>query len=113
VVAEKAEDEKTERAKLQRFRGSLCKRLAEVRCDTEASMDALRGRCVEFPANPSMSDLLEWFRAEVMVMPTAFMQCNENITCYVLIGYFQMLVKNWFFTLVCRIVCKRSRKRTG
>jgi hypothetical protein len=26
-------------------------------------------------------------------MPTAFVECNENITCYALIGVFQMLVE--------------------
>jgi hypothetical protein len=25
-------------------------------------------------------------------MPTAFAECNENITCYTLVGVFQMLV---------------------
>jgi hypothetical protein len=25
-------------------------------------------------------------------MPTAFVECNENVTCYALIGVFQMLV---------------------
>jgi hypothetical protein len=83
--------EKTESAKLQRFRDSLRKRLAELRRDTEASVVALRGRCAEFPTNPSMFDLLEWFWAEVTMMPTAFVECNENITCYALIGIFQML----------------------
>jgi hypothetical protein len=37
-------------------------------------------------------DFLEWFWVEVAVMPTAFIECNENITCYALIGIFQMLV---------------------
>jgi hypothetical protein len=40
----------------------------------------------------SLSDFLEWFRAKVVVFPTAFVECNENITCYALIGIFQMLV---------------------
>jgi hypothetical protein len=91
AVAEKTEVEKTESAKLQRFRDSLRKRLAELRRDTEASVVALRGRCAEFPTSPSMFDLLEWFRAEVTMMPTAFVECNENNTCYALIGIFQML----------------------
>jgi hypothetical protein len=47
---------------------------------------------VEFPIDASISNLLEWFRAEVEAMPTAFVECNENITCYMLIGIFMMLV---------------------
>jgi hypothetical protein len=35
---------------------------------------------------------LEWFQAEVVVIPTAFAECNKNITCYTLIGIFRMLV---------------------
>jgi hypothetical protein len=65
--------------------------LAELCRDTEASMVAVGGRCVEFPVDASVSDLLEWFRAEVTTMPTAFAECNENITCYVFIGIFKML----------------------
>jgi hypothetical protein len=26
-------------------------------------------------------------------MPTAFAECNENITCYILVGIFQMLAE--------------------
>jgi hypothetical protein len=29
---------------------------------------------------------------EVTAMPTAFAECNKNITCYTLIGIFKMLV---------------------
>jgi hypothetical protein len=29
-------------------------------------------------------------------MPTAFAECNENITCYTLIGVFQMLTRGGF-----------------
>jgi hypothetical protein len=47
---------------------------------------------VEFPADASVSDLLEWFWAEVVAMPATFAECNENITCYTLIGIFKMLV---------------------
>jgi hypothetical protein len=75
VVKEKTQLQKTERTKAQRFRDALRKKLALLRRDTEASVTALRGRCAEFPANASVSDLL------------------ENITCYALIGVFQMLVK--------------------
>jgi hypothetical protein len=52
----------------------------------------LGGRCAEFPADASMSDFLGWFRAEIAAMPTTFVECNENITCYALIGVHQMLV---------------------
>jgi hypothetical protein len=38
-----------------------------------------------------MYDFLEWFWAKVMVMPTTFAKCNENMTSYALIGVFQML----------------------
>jgi chromosome segregation ATPase len=42
VVREKAKVEKTVRAKLQRFQDSLRKKLAELRCDTEASVATLK-----------------------------------------------------------------------
>jgi hypothetical protein len=72
----------------------LLKKLAELRRDTEALVAALGGggRCMEFPGDTSVSDLLEWFKAEVTAMPTAFAECNENITCYTLIDIFMMLV---------------------
>jgi hypothetical protein len=38
-----------------------------------------------------LSDFLEWFQAEDAAMPTAFPECNDNITCFALIGIFQML----------------------
>jgi hypothetical protein len=53
---------------------------------------ALGGLCMDFHTNASILDLLEWFQADVEAMPTAFTECNENITCYVLIGIFKMLV---------------------
>jgi hypothetical protein len=52
----------------------------------------LSGECVEFPTDYSISDLLEWFLVEVAVMPTALTECNENTTCYALIGIFKILV---------------------
>jgi hypothetical protein len=52
---------------------------------------ALGGRCAEFPANPSVFDFLDWFRTKVAAMPTAFTECNKNITCFTLISIFQML----------------------
>jgi hypothetical protein len=53
---------------------------------------ALEGRCAEFPTDASVSDFLGWFREEIVAMPVAFTKCNENITCYTLIGVIQMLV---------------------
>jgi chromosome segregation ATPase len=43
VVQEKADLEKTEREKGRRFRNSLLKKLAELRCDTKVSVDTLGG----------------------------------------------------------------------
>jgi hypothetical protein len=51
----------------------------------------LSGRSTEFPIDASLSDFFEWFRMEVTTMPTAFTECNENITCYALVGIFYML----------------------
>jgi hypothetical protein len=45
----------------------------------------------EFPSDASLSDFFQWFRTEVMSMPTTFVECNKNITCYALVGVFQML----------------------
>jgi hypothetical protein len=47
---------------------------------------------MDFPTNASVSDFLELFRMEVQSMSTDFAECNENITCYTLIGIFKMLV---------------------
>jgi hypothetical protein len=48
---------------------------------------------MDFPsANTTVNGFLEWFRMEVLALPTAFAECNENITCYALIGVFKMLV---------------------
>jgi hypothetical protein len=44
-----------------------------------------------FPTDASLSNFFEWFRREVTSMPTAFAECNENTTCYALVGIFQML----------------------
>jgi hypothetical protein len=49
---------------------------------------ALGGRSAEFPTSASLSDFFEWFRTVVAAMPTAFAECNENITCYALVGIF-------------------------
>jgi hypothetical protein len=42
-------------------------------------------------ANTTANNFLEWFRMEVQALPTAFAECNENITCYTLICVFKML----------------------
>jgi hypothetical protein len=59
----------------------------------QGSVAALRGRRMDFPINASISDLLEWFQTKVQSMPTAFAECNKNITCYMLIGAFKMLAR--------------------
>jgi hypothetical protein len=47
---------------------------------------------MDFPsANTTINDFLESFQMEVQALPTAFAECNENITCYTLIGVFKML----------------------
>jgi hypothetical protein len=66
-------------------------KLAKLRRDTEASVATLGRRSAEFPTGATLSDFLEWFRAEVAVMSTTFVECNKNITCYALICVFQML----------------------
>jgi hypothetical protein len=81
----------TEQSKLQCFQYSVCKRLIELRCDTETSVFALGGRSAEFPSDASLSDFFKWFPTKIKSMPTTFAECNENITCYTLIGIFQML----------------------
>jgi hypothetical protein len=48
---------------------------------------------MDFPsANTTVNDFLEWFRMEIQDLLTAIAECNENITCYTLIGFFKMLV---------------------
>jgi hypothetical protein len=91
VVKDKVEVQKTKHLKLQRFQDSVRKKLAKLRRDIEASVASLGCRSAEFLIDASLSDFFEWFRTEVTAMPTAFMKCNENITCYALIGIFQML----------------------
>jgi hypothetical protein len=88
VLKEKSETD----TMVQQFQDSLHKRLVELRRETKDSVAALGGRCAEFPTNASVSDFLGWFQTEIAVMPTAFTECNENITCYALIGLIQMLV---------------------
>jgi chromosome segregation ATPase len=92
VVKEKADPEKTEHEKAQWLRNSLHKKLAELQVDMEAIVAALGGRCMDFPStNTTVNKILEWFRTEVQALPTTFAECNENITCYTLIGVFKML----------------------
>jgi hypothetical protein len=70
----------------------LRKKLAGLRCDTEESVAALGGRYDDFPAtNAPVSNLLDWFRTEVRVLPTTFAECKKNITCFALVGVFKML----------------------
>jgi hypothetical protein len=112
VVKEKAEVEEIKRATLQWFKDSLCKKLAELRRDMEASVATLGGRSAEFPTDISLCDFLEWFQTEVAAMPTAFVECNENITCYALIGVSRCLrekgmnisrsSKSWLFPVMPR-----------
>jgi hypothetical protein len=84
-----------EQAKLQWFQDSIHRRLTELRRNTETSVATLGERSAEFPAGASLSDFFKWFRKEIELMPTAFAECNENITCYALIGVFQMLAGEW------------------
>jgi hypothetical protein len=52
----------------------------------------LRGRCMDFPTmNATISTLLDWFLMEVRALPTAFAECNKNITCFAPVGVFKML----------------------
>jgi hypothetical protein len=92
AVKDKVVVQQIERTKLKQFHDSVRKKLAELRCDTEASVATLGGRSAEFPADASLSDFFKWFQTEITLMPTAFVECNENITCYALIGVFQMFV---------------------
>jgi hypothetical protein len=91
-VAVKDKDlvQQAEQSKLQRFQDSIRKRLTELQHDMEASVSALGGRSAEFPIGASLSDFFKWFQTEISSMPTTSAECNENITCYVLIGVFQM-----------------------
>jgi hypothetical protein len=40
-----------------------------------------------------MSDFFRWFQKEIKSLPTVFVECNENITYYALVGVFQMLAE--------------------
>jgi hypothetical protein len=91
ATRDKADVEKAKCVKLQQFQDSVCKKLADLLCDTEASVATLGGRSAGFPTITSLSDFFEWFQVKVAAMPTTFAECNENITCYALIGVFQML----------------------
>jgi hypothetical protein len=92
VVKEKANLEKTEHEKAQQFQNSLYKKLVELWVDMEATVATLGGWCMDFPsANTTVTDFLEWFGMEVQALPITFSYCNENITCFTLIGVFKML----------------------
>jgi hypothetical protein len=88
VVKEKVEVQKTKHTKLQRFQDSVHQWLVELRRNTEASVATLDGSSAKFSTSASLSNFLEWFLVEVAAMPTAFAECNENITCDALIGVF-------------------------
>jgi hypothetical protein len=73
VVKEKADLEKTAREKAQWFQNSLCKKLAELWVNMEATVAALGGRCMDFPsANTTGTNFLEWLQMEVQALPIAF-----------------------------------------
>jgi hypothetical protein len=94
VVQEKADLEKTEWEKAQRFQNLLRMKLAELRRNTEESVATLRGWCINFPAtNTTIFTLLDWFWTEDQAFPTAFAECNKNITCFTLVGVFKMLMR--------------------
>jgi hypothetical protein len=58
----------------------------------EESIAVLGERCMDFPTtNATVADLLDWFRMEVQALPTALTECNENVTCFALVGVFKML----------------------
>jgi hypothetical protein len=47
-----------------------------------------------FPTtNATVSTMLNWFWMELQALPAAFVECNENITCFTLVGVFKMLAK--------------------
>jgi hypothetical protein len=92
VVQEKVDLEKTKRKKAQRFQNLLCKKLAELRRNTEELVATLGGWCEDFPAtDATVSNQLDWFQKEVQALPTTFVECNKNITCFMLVGVFKML----------------------
>jgi hypothetical protein len=92
VVKEKADLEKMECEKVQRFQKSLHNKLAELRVDMEATVATLGGQCMDFPStNTTVTDFLEWFWMEVQALPIASSECNENITYFALIGVIKML----------------------
>jgi hypothetical protein len=91
AMKEKELVQQAEQVQLQQFKDTIHKRLAELRRDTEASIATLGGWSSEFPTGASMFEFFRWFQKEIKSMPTAFAECNENITCYALVGVFQML----------------------
>jgi hypothetical protein len=58
----------------------------------EATVAALGGDAWIFPStNTTVTNFLEWFRIEVQALPITFSECNENISCFTLIGVIKML----------------------
>jgi hypothetical protein len=123
AVKDKALVQQAMRMKLQCFQDSVHKNLTKPRCDIEAFVATHGGWSTEFPTDASLSDFFKWFQMEIMLMPTAFAKCNENITCYALIGVFQILAgegcehlpeqKNWFFPSMLRSFGISSWKLAG
>jgi hypothetical protein len=49
---------------------------------------------MDFPAtNATVSFLFDWSRTEVRTLPTAFAECNKNITYFTLVDVFKMLTE--------------------
>jgi hypothetical protein len=47
---------------------------------------------MDFPsANTTVTNFFEWFQTEVQALRIAFFECNENITCFTLIGVIKMI----------------------
>jgi hypothetical protein len=91
TVKDKELMQQAEQAKLQWFQDFIHRKLVVLRCDTKASVATLGRWSAEYPSGAALSDFFKWFQKEIKSMPTAFAECNENITCYTLIGVFQML----------------------
>jgi hypothetical protein len=77
LLKDKENVEKVEREKARRFRNLLRRKLVGLRLEMENQL-LPRGRCFEFLA--------------ANAMPTAFAECNQNITCYVMAGILKKLV---------------------
>jgi chromosome segregation ATPase len=80
---EKADLEKTERKKAQRFCQQLCSKLHGLRREFKNSVGELDGQCLEFPNTGwTVGGILDWFNEEVQALPNTFTEANQNITYY-------------------------------